>query len=181
MRNDSPIVFVMVGLPGSGKTSTRSLLNAKLFVSSDWHIEQIALKEGKTYNEVFPTAVKVAAKELQKDVDFVLGLNASFIWDQTNLTVKKRAEILKRIPGNYIKVAVFNNTPLDICIERNNKRDRSIPENVIVNMSKSLQPPTIEEGFDHIIEIDVDGKLSYRSKDVRCDADSSSISNSLVC
>ena len=54
---------------------------------------------------------------------------------------------------NAYHVAIFVNTPVDVCKERNAKRDRVVPETVIDRMALSLNPPTIAEGFKEIIEI----------------------------
>lgn len=161
MSPDSPIIFVMVGIPGAGKSTAISKLNAKYFVSSDWHIERMAKEQGKTYNEVFSQVAQDATKEMNKDVAFMYKINANFVWDQTNLTKKKRRSILNGVPKNYRKVAVLINTALELAIERNNARDRTIPEHVIHNMYSTLEIPTLDEGFDHIIVFDGYGGLQH--------------------
>lgn len=150
----------MVGIPGAGKSTAMDKLSAKFFVSSDWHIERLAKQRGQTYKEAFSDVVAEALSEMNRDVDFMLETNSSFIWDQTNLSVKKRATILKRIPKHYVRVAVFINTPLEVAIERNAKRSRTIPEGVIRTMASQLVPPSLEEGFNHIIEFDPYGRVN---------------------
>lgn len=159
MHPDNPIVFVMVGIPGSGKTTSRAILNAKYFVSSDWHIERLAKQQGKSYNEVFDEVAGEAQSEMLKDVDFMIRMNASFIWDQTNLTRKKRKYILGKIPVHYNKVAVFIDVSVNTAIGRNNSRSRTIPEEIIIKMFHSLEPPSIAEGFDGIVTIDEAGNI----------------------
>ena len=160
MSRERPIVFVMVGLPGAGKSSAIEKLNAPFFVSSDWQVERLAKKLGKTYNEAFSEVIAEATAEMNRDVSFMYQSGTSFVWDQTNLTVKKRASILRGVPKNYIKTAVFINTPLELAIERNKNRDRTIPEEIIHSMSKHLVKPELEEGFDHVIEFDAFGQIT---------------------
>ena len=47
-------------------------------------------------------------------------------------------------------IAVLVDTPLETCIERQNLRDRKVPEDVIRRMYWNLQGPTKEEGWDEI-------------------------------
>ena len=66
-----PTVYVLVGVPGSGKSTwIRNQIWALglTVVSTDAFVEQEAHRQGKTYNEVFdeymPTAVKLMAEQV---------------------------------------------------------------------------------------------------------------------
>lgn len=157
-----PTVFIMIGLPGSGKSYARENIvskkfDVKLFVSSDWYIEQWANNSNKQYNEIFQDSISDAIKEMNKDVDFLIVNNISFIWDQTNLTKKKRAAIMGKIPDHYMKVAVYIDVPLDIALERNASRERQLNHSIIENMAKTIEFPSFDEGFDRIATIDISG------------------------
>lgn len=150
----------MVGIPGSGKSTAREILNAKYFVSSDWHVERLANERNLTYQEAFKDVIKEATSELNKDVDFMISTNRSFIWDQTNITKKKRSQVLAKIPSHYNKVAVHVDVPLEVSIDRNDKRDRSIDVSIIHTMNNLFERPSLDEGFDAIMTIDQSGNIS---------------------
>lgn len=148
-----PVVYMLVGLPGSGKSTYRNTeeMNHMKYVSSDAYIEKWAAERNKTYNEIFKESASVAATYLNEDVEWLTKRDCSFIWDQTNLTAKVRKKKLAKIPPNYRKVAIVFQTDLVECLKRNAKRYRSIPEEVIVSMHKTFEEPTLDEGFDLII------------------------------
>jgi predicted kinase len=51
--------------------------------------------------------------------------------------------------------AVFFDVPLEVCLERNSKRDRSVSEDVMRKMGEKLKPPVFEEGFAKITVVRV--------------------------
>ena len=73
--------------------------------------------------------------------------------DATHLNFASRNKTISRInvPVDEINV-VFLNTPLNICIERNAKREgrKFVPETVIKNMHKSIKFPEKEEGINKV-------------------------------
>ena len=149
-----PTVHVLVGVPGSGKSTwikNQDWTQNCAIVSTDAFVEQEAQRQGKTYNEVFndymPTAVElmadqvVAAREAGQDI----------IWDQTSTTVASRRKKFNMLP-NYHAVAVVFYTPSHTELERRlaSRPGKNIPWNVMQGMISSLKLPTEEEGFDEI-------------------------------
>jgi len=47
--------------------------------------------------------------------------------------------------------ALFFDVPVEVCISRNERRERVVPSRVIREMSGRMQVPGIEEGFDRVI------------------------------
>ena len=47
---------------------------------------------------------------------------------------------------------------LEVCIERHQRRDRVVPEDVMRRMAAKLKPPTFEEGFAKITVVRVKKK-----------------------
>ncbi len=47
--------------------------------------------------------------------------------------------------------ALFFDVPVEVCIRRNKRRARVVPEAAIRRMAGLLEPPAIEEGFSRII------------------------------
>jgi predicted kinase len=51
--------------------------------------------------------------------------------------------------------AVFFDVPLEVCLERNRKRERQVKEEVVQRMAAKLKPPTFDEGFAKITVVRV--------------------------
>ena len=166
------IVFVAVGLPGLGKSYIRektiSNLSAedatRVFVySPDDRIEEIAKLNDTTYDSVWALSVNDATKALNAEVKRAIEENKIVYWDQTNLTAKKRRQIISMFPKNYKKVCVRVLTPIspDEVAEWNrrliNRPGKTIPHHVMWSMRNSFQNPTMEEGWDEIRTMDMYG------------------------
>lgn len=89
--------------------------------------------------------------------------------DATHLDALSRAKILNQINKNNLKEinVIFLNTNLDECIKRNASREgRSIvPEEVIRSMYQKLTIPDINEPFNNIYIVNINGdidKISYK-------------------
>jgi predicted kinase len=55
----------------------------------------------------------------------------------------------------YEVQAVFFDVPLEVCRERNRRRERIVAEDVMQRMAAKLRPPTFEEGFSKITVVRV--------------------------
>ena len=69
--------------------------------------------------------------------------------DSTNLSRKRRIAFLKQFNNCEKRATVFA-IPFEICCERNNSRERIVPQHAMDRMFKSFQPPAYEEGFNEI-------------------------------
>lgn len=147
------VLYMLIGLPGSGKSSFRKEISADAAViSTDDVLENLAKFEGKTYNEVFKENIAYAERvmaeaiNINKDKDIV-------IWDQTNLTSATRKSKLAKFP-DHKKIAVYFDIDHAVIDRRNEEREkfgRSIPWGILSSMKKSIEMPTEEEGFDAIV------------------------------
>ena len=73
------------------------------------------------------------------------------ILDATNLRWSDRRpwlQVAKKFDARA--EAVFFNVPLALALERNRLRERQVPEDVIRQMHKLMQVPTMAEGFDDV-------------------------------
>lgn len=86
------------------------------------------------------------------------------IYDATNVVRKSRRDAiaLARASGFTHLTGIWLNQPLAVCLQRNQQRDRQVPDLIIERMNRRLwgAPPTIEEGFDCLIELRTGFSLS---------------------
>ena len=76
--------------------------------------------------------------------------------DATNLTPQERSNWIKLGKDfGYEVQAVYFDVPLEVCIERHQRRDRLVPEDVMRKMSAKLKAPTFDEGFSKITVVRV--------------------------
>ena len=150
-----PNLYVMVGLPGSGKSywanklyiDNEQLHEPTVILSSDAYRKKLYGDESdQTHNnEVFC--------ELYHDMRKYLLDGKSVIFDATNTTLKARRRIFNEIHGieniNYI-IAYVICPPIEKCYEQNNMRERRVQNYVIDKFHRSFQFPQKFEGFDMI-------------------------------
>jgi predicted kinase len=156
---DREILVVLVGIPGSGKTTwAKKTFGSGVYkeraISTDLYIEIKAEKLNKTYTELFTKYIKEAEKVMEAKFNGLVRKKKLIIWDQTNVTKKKRKKILNKIPNNY-KTFVFvfdvdEDTVNERLEDRANETGKSIPITVMNTMRRSFTTPTKDEGFDNV-------------------------------
>lgn len=167
-----PICEIMMGLPATGKsTLVEAMLdvNPEAFVySTDVYIEECAAQNKLTYNEVFEEFIAPATKNMNERAEVAIKSRQDIIWDQTNLSVKKRSKIINRMrqAGYQVRcICIMPPEPSHISDQKdwkyrlNNRPGKNIPENILTNMVNSYTLPTIEEGFDMITFYNMHGAL----------------------
>ena len=79
--------------------------------------------------------------------------------DATNLTPHERNGWVKLAKDyGYEVQAVFFDVPVEVCLERNRRRERKVPEDAMRRMAGKLKQPTFEEGFSKITVVRVKQK-----------------------
>jgi len=147
------VVVLAIGLPGSGKSAwfkrhnitplSSDLLRALLF---DDPTEQ------RYQDLVFSNLRSMLKARLiaRRPVNYV---------DATNLTPQERHNWIKLAHDyGYEAHAVFFDVPVEVCLERNQRRERVVPEDVMRRMAAKLRPPAFEEGFAKITAVKVKKK-----------------------
>ena len=141
-------LIMLIGLPASGKTSYAQEMKKRYgeeleIISSDAiRKELFGSEEEQRYNEkVFNEIFHRTKKSILK--------NKITIIDATNLSRKRRISFLKQFNNCKKRATVFA-IPFEVCCERNNSRERIVPQYAMDRMYRSFQPPHYVEGFDDI-------------------------------
>jgi predicted kinase len=143
-------VVLAIGLPGSGKTTwfgrrgitplSSDLLRNILFDD---------VEEQRYQGLVFSTLRSLLRARL------IARMPMNYV-DATNLSIHERRQWIKMAKSfGYEVQAVFFDVPLDVCLDRNRQRDRSVSEDVMRKMAEKLKPPVFEEGFEKITVVRV--------------------------
>ena len=76
------------------------------------------------------------------------------IFDATSTSVLRRRELCSKVRGGGKTIAVFFDTPFDVCLERNKLRPRGpLPDQLMAGMRDKLTRPTMAEGFWQVITV----------------------------
>jgi predicted kinase len=142
-----------IGLPGSGKSSWFKRHNV-IPLSSDMMRSLLFddVREQRFQDLVFSNLRSILKARLiaKRPTNYV---------DATNLTPQERQHWIKLAKDyNYEVHAVFFDVPLDVCIERHQRRDRVVPEDIMRKMAAKLKPPSFGEGFAKITVVRVKKK-----------------------
>jgi predicted kinase len=154
-RPPKGIVVLAIGLPGSGKSSWFKRHNV-IPLSSDMVRSLLFddVREQRFQDLVFSNLRSMLKARLiaRRPMNYV---------DATNLTPQERQHWIKLAKDyNYEVHAVFFDVPLEVCIERHQRRDRVVPEDIMRRMAAKLKPPSFQEGFAKITVVRVKKKDS---------------------
>ncbi len=145
LKQPKGAVVLSIGLPGSGKSTWFKRHNI-LPLSSD--MVRILLFDDATEQRhqdlVFSTLRTMLRARL-------LARRPSNYLDATNLSPHERRSWIKLAHDfGYEAHAVFFDVPPEVCMERNRRRERNVPEDAMQRMASKLRPPKFEEGFAKI-------------------------------
>lgn len=161
-KTDSTIYY-MIGLPGSGKSRVAENKSKELDIpvlSSDNMRKKMSGNEGDvetcSHQEIF--------KKLREEANERIEGERGFVWDATGINARFRREDIDMFKKKGAKIiALVMTTPREVCLERNKKRDRNVPEEIIEEMDREskLMENIINtelDLFDEVRFIDKDGE-----------------------
>lgn len=152
-RAPKGIVVLAIGLPGSGKSSWFKRHNIHP-LSSDLLRELLFddAQEQRFQDLVFSNLRSMLKARLiaRRPMNYV---------DATNLTPHDRHSWIKLAKDyGYDVQGLFFDVPLEVCMERHQRRGRVVPDEIMRKMAGKLKPPTFDEGFSKITVVRVKQK-----------------------
>lgn len=129
-------LILLVGIPGSGKSTVALRLLEKGFVclNADTIRHELYGDAGEQGDKerVFEVFFERLDKELAGGRDIVI--------DNTNINSRHRQPIIERArTAGYGDIQLWIiDTPLDVCLERNRARSRNVPDDIVENYHKAL-------------------------------------------
>ena len=158
-------LLLLKGLPASGKSTFAKKLNEQNWVrvNKDDMREMLFGKNWKPKNE----------KQILRIRDLIiqdcLSNNKNVVVDDTNLNDIHEKTLRVLAEKNNAEFQVndsFLGVPIEVCIERDLHRDRSVGERVIRGMynqylSKPIEAITYDESLPYVVLVDIDGTLAH--------------------
>ena len=141
----APKFFMMVGIPGSGKSTAANKIAEKcgaVIISSD------AIR-GELYgDEAIQGDHSYVFQLMEERTLAALKAGRSVIYDATNVIAWRRREFLTKLPQGVEKACILVDVTLERAFQNNQERERHVPEWVIRDQAERLEPPTVAEGWD---------------------------------
>ena len=161
-RQPRGMVVLAIGLPGSGKTTwfkrrgvtplSSDLLRNLLFDD---------ITEQRYQGLVFSTLRSLLRARL------IAKMPWNYV-DASNLSPHERRQWIKMARSfGYEVQALFFDVPLEVCMERNSRRERSVQEEVMRRMAEKLRPPSFKEGFSKIVVVRVKNRSDSESDEAQ--------------
>ena len=149
-----PLFIMLVGLPGSGKSTYANTFRSQLL--SEINDERVVIissdairKELYGDESIQTDPARVFSLMEERTLD-ELDKGSVVLYDATNINRKNRSNILSKIPPYASKWCIITWAPVEECIRRDSLRSRSVGKFVIDKMVRQFEAPYYDEGFEVI-------------------------------
>lgn len=155
---NKPNLYIMVGLPGSGKDTVAKSVQHQLNIDK---IPCIILSSDDIRVELFgyedQTNNSLVFEEMSKRCKEALKNGTNVIYNATNLNRKKRKGLINEMKKFANISSILCLAPIGTLFERNLMRpERHIPEDKLLQMIRTIDVPLQYEGYETIYFINTD-------------------------
>lgn len=158
-RLSRPYCVMLIGLPGTGKSTFRKHLvnalspNPVVVVSSDDIIHRRASVDGVTYHDAFHTHGDRAVKYAEAVMRSAFAAGKNVIIDQTNPTRKSRARKLVQASAHYVTVGVYLTAPREVVRQRLTNRGVYGADYYVYKRIEQIMQEPIPAEFEQYFQI----------------------------
>lgn len=177
MSDVRKIFITMVGMPGSGKTTSCEELKRHFkeqFNINSTYINRDSIATQMGYDRLnlhVDQGCKVLAEALSRLDRWALDedTNPICLWDNTDINYLKRQVVLDKLDAfrdedpkkdKFIICAIHMNRSIMFCKEHNQERKYKAPDSAMQRFYRNQQQPIYEEGFDIIFHVDGNKRLA---------------------
>lgn len=157
-----PILIILVGIPGSGKSTyaKKYIHTHKNCYTGIIHLSSDSIRKELYGDESIQGNPEEVFALMRERTLIALNNGQSVLYDATSMTRKSRENIINVCP-KFVRIechVIWQS--IDICIERDANRNRTVGKDIIDRMVKTFQCPYYDEGIDEI-KIIIPFKFNY--------------------
>jgi predicted kinase len=145
---ERPKLILLVGIPGAGKTTySKNYIKENI---NTVHLSSDSIRKELYGDESIQGNPADVFSLMQKRAVEALNNGQNVLYDATNITRKDRASIISICPKFARIECHIIWAPIEVCIERDANRERTVGKDVIDRMLKRFQAVYYDEGIDEI-------------------------------
>ena len=141
-----PNLYIPIGIPASGKSTWANRQNSQIICPDTY---RRTVYGGPPKSGLIPDHEKEIWRWAYSQLDLAQRSRHAVLFDATNLSQSRRTR-LRNLAPRHNHVAVYFETPLELCLQRNAEREFPVPTQVVEDMHARLVPPTHDEGWDDV-------------------------------